>query len=83
MVSMVDKVLAMLHAKLADTQVGEDAWKLRVEFLLGSQEDFLGCLHYCMQGMSPPSEGDDAWNLPTKIRMGGWHARYDTPTGSK
>ena len=34
---MVDKVLAMLHARLAKTRIGEDTWEL--EFSLGSLED--------------------------------------------
>ena len=98
MVSMVNKVLAMLHARLADTRVGEDASKLRLEFLLGSLEDGVCSLCACdiackvchlrqkrmmlgicpqksawvagMQGMIPLREANDAWNLPTKIRMG-------------
>ena len=47
MLSTVAEVLAILHARLDDAQVPQDAWKLSSEILLGNPEDGLSSLGAC------------------------------------
>ena len=47
MLSTVAEVLAMLHARLDDARVPEDAWKLCSEIVFGNPEDGLSSLGAC------------------------------------
>ena len=47
MLSTVAEVLAILHARLEDARVPEDAWKLCSEIVLGNPEDGLSSLGAC------------------------------------